>query len=139
MMILQKHYCLLNVGEDFMKNNAVLVELGNYLFNDDSGVPLLQLHQKMTPEALRDLRDTNEFSTLILFYNADLAISSLLKTRLQQNGLTDIELIVLEEDNYAAKKLEIASACMDRYLIKCYIDRKDGELWHSLGLNKLKV
>jgi hypothetical protein len=120
-------------------NEAVFIELDNFLLTDDSEIPTLQLHQKVSADTLDLLAEIGSWSHLILFYASDPIITEALNQRLLDLGLINFTLELCGTQDYSAEKARRSRFLARGFRIKCYIDETEDLTWHNLGLNKLRV
>lgn len=121
-------------------SNAILVELKNFLFEDDQDLSsTLKVYQKLNQEALDLLKDMQKYSHLIAFYNIDLVALKALKERLELEGLVFDGLISTKPCAYNDAKLEMLHSLRNKYNISCYIDETENSPWKiCTKLHRLK-
>lgn len=121
-------------------SNAILVELKNFLFEDDQDLsPTLKVYQKLNQEALDLLKDMQKYSHLIAFYSIDLVALKALKERLKLEGLVFDRLISTKPCAYNDAKLEALYSLRNKYNISCYIDETENSPWEiCTKLHRLK-
>lgn len=121
-------------------SNAILVELKDFLFEDDEDLsPTLKVYQKINSEALDLLKDMQKYSHLIAFYDIDLVALKALKERLELEGLVFDRVISAKQCAYNDAKLETLHFLKNRYNISCYIDETENSPWEiCTKLHRLK-